>query len=166
MRKHGRKDNNHNEIVRWGEHIGFQSFDTSSLGDGFPDSLMSFQLYRSFFVNDLWEIKDGKGKKLTEAEQVFFASWRGPRTVIRSLDDVTARREYWLAVGAALSTCGPLKELLAAGEVSFAQTQIEQMQAERAQAEHAASPPARRRSGKPAYGRRRAATAQVASSIP
>lgn len=121
------KDANHNAIVRWAQELGFIARDTSRLGDGFPDSLMGFQLYRSLWVNDLWEIKDGKKGKLTPDEEVFFAEWRGPKAIIRDFDDVVKRRDYWMQIAQALATCGPLHALLTESEPSYAAIQAAQL---------------------------------------
>jgi hypothetical protein len=37
--------------------------------------------------------------KLREGQSKFFEMWPGPKCVIRSLDDVQARREFWLKEG-------------------------------------------------------------------
>lgn len=115
-----KKDNNHNAIVRWALELGFEAHDTSRLGDGFPDAVMGFQLFRDLWVNDLWEIKDGKRGTLTEDEREFFERWRGPKTVIRSFEDVQARREYWMQIAQALATCEPLKQVLMSKEKRYA----------------------------------------------
>ena len=116
-----KKDNNHNDIVAWALEIGFMARDTSRLGDGFPDSVMAFRVYREFWVNDLWEIKDGKKGTLTEDEREFFDSWPGPKVVIRTFDDVTARRDYWLKFGEAVAQSEPLRQLLISQERSYAE---------------------------------------------
>lgn len=99
MSKYGRrKDKNHNAITSYALEIGFVPYDTSRVGDGFPDSLMAFRIVGDFWITDLWEIKDGKNG-LTPDEHEFFETYPGPKCIIKNHDDALKRREYWLQVG-------------------------------------------------------------------
>lgn len=91
-----RKDNNHNDITAIAGACGFIVCDTSAFGNDFPDMLTAFEVMPDVWVNDLWEIKTVKGK-LREGQKKFFATWPGPKCVIRTDDDVKARREWWLS---------------------------------------------------------------------
>jgi hypothetical protein len=87
MRKYGRRDDNHTDIVGTFRAIGFSVLDTANLGGGAPDIMVSNRL-------NTWaiEIKDGKkppsARKLTEAEQTFKDTWQGKFAIITSVDDV------------------------------------------------------------------------------
>jgi hypothetical protein len=88
MRRAGRRDDNHREIVLALRDIpGLSVADTANLGDGFPDLVIG---YRG--VNLLVEIKDGSKvpskQKLTESEQKFHNGWNGQVCVALTVDDV------------------------------------------------------------------------------
>jgi hypothetical protein len=89
MRKYGRRDDNHTDIVGTFRAIGFSVLDTASLGGGAPDVMVSNHL-------NTWaiEIKDGtkppSARKLTKAEETFRDTWQGRYAIIESVDDVLA----------------------------------------------------------------------------
>jgi Holliday junction resolvase len=89
MRKYGRRDDNHTDIVGTFRAIGFSVLDTASLGGGAPDIIVSNHL-------NTWaiEIKDGdkspSKRKLREAQKKFRATWQGKYAIIESVDDVLA----------------------------------------------------------------------------
>lgn len=56
-------------------------FDLSAVGDGMTDIIVGVRS-----VNILLEIKTDDGE-LTEAQEVFHATWRGQLAVVRSLDE-------------------------------------------------------------------------------
>lgn len=96
MRKRARKDDNHNEIANTFITCGFSVHDTSQLGGGFPDIVVSND--RATF---LVEIKDGKKprskQKLTTDEELFHTLWRGKLFVINSTEqalDIINNRRY------------------------------------------------------------------------
>ena len=90
-----RKDANQNDITAMAGACGFIVLDCSRFGDNFPDVIVAFEVSPSVWRVDMWEIKTAKNK-LREGQKRFFATWPGPKCVIRSDDDVRARREYWL----------------------------------------------------------------------
>jgi len=88
MRRAARKDDNQREIERAFQRCGFQVFDTSRLGNGFPDLVV----YRKSHGVILAEIKDGakppSARKLTPDEVAF--AQRFPVALIESVADVEA----------------------------------------------------------------------------
>ena len=84
MRKHGRKDGNHDEIVAAMRRVGCFVQSLASIGDGCPDLLVADD--DSYF---LIEVKGPKGK-LTEDQVAFIADWRGVVHIARTVDDALA----------------------------------------------------------------------------
>jgi len=86
MRAIKRKDANHREIISQLRQIGCSVFDTSNLGEGFPDIVVGFR-----GKNYLFEIKDGSKppsqRKLREKQIKFLNDWRGEVYVIENLED-------------------------------------------------------------------------------
>lgn len=84
MRTHGRRDHNHQAIVRVLRDYRGSVLDLADVGGGAPDLLVGFR-----GVNFLIEVKnidqDPNKQKLTPAQELFVASWRGaPVHVIKS----------------------------------------------------------------------------------
>lgn len=80
MRRRARTDRNHAEIVQALRQVGWHVFDTSRLGNGFPDLV----IHRGGPVR-LVELKD-KGGALTAAQELFIKTgW--PVTILRSVDE-------------------------------------------------------------------------------
>ena len=69
MKQHGRKDNNHDEIVDALRRVGASVQSLASVGDGCPDVLVAFRGWH------VLEIKDGSkppsARKLTDAEEAW-----------------------------------------------------------------------------------------------
>lgn len=88
MRRAARTDANHAEILQAFRDCGFQVFDTSRLGGGFPDCVV----HRNTHGVVLVEIKDGakppSARKLTPDEDEF--AQRFPVDIVTSVDDVLA----------------------------------------------------------------------------
>lgn len=86
MRKHGRTDSNQQEIIDVLRQCGCSVFDTSALGDGFPDLVVG-----RHGCNFLLEVKDGNKspsrRRLTPAEEAFREAWRGTVYVVESVED-------------------------------------------------------------------------------
>lgn len=79
MRKFGRKDANHNPLVKFAEAFGASVLDLSPVGDGCPDILLGLH-GKTFLV----EFKTLAGA-LTPDQQTFIATWCGsPVHVIRT----------------------------------------------------------------------------------
>jgi hypothetical protein len=76
MHKHGKKDSNHNECMKAASEIGASVFDTSSMGDGFPDFVAGFRN-----KNFLFEVKRPKAKP-TDAEYKFYRNWNGQYNIV------------------------------------------------------------------------------------
>ena len=87
MRKHGRRDANHTDIVGTFRACGCSVLDCADLGDGKPDLVVA-TASACFVV----EVKDGtkppSARKLTTKEQQFKDNWKGLYFVIESVDDV------------------------------------------------------------------------------
>ena len=89
MRRAARVDDNHAEIIRALLAVGATVVDTSAVGAGCPDLLVG---YRG--VNFLIEIKDGakpkSARQLTQAQESWFALWRGRAAVVIDVDEALA----------------------------------------------------------------------------
>lgn len=88
-RRAARVDRNQAEIVRAFRTLGCDVILTHTLGEGRPDCFAAVPGY------GVWvEIKDGSkppsAQKLTPDELRFHQSFRGPLTVVRSVDDVVS----------------------------------------------------------------------------
>jgi len=83
MKKHGRKDVNQKQLETVFKAYGFTTYDTSSLGDGFPDFIAGKDSN-----NYLIEVKDGSKppskQRLTPMEERFHRTWRGNVHVLNS----------------------------------------------------------------------------------
>ena len=81
-----RKDANHNPVQEHLEKLGWSVADTSALGYGFPDLVVS----RPGFTVVI-EIKDGSkcpsDRKLTPAEETFKKNWTGPYVLALDPED-------------------------------------------------------------------------------
>lgn len=82
MRKYGKIDTNHSEIVAALRACGWLVLSLASMGHGIPDLL----IYRAGKYL-LAEVKHGKGK-LTSDQVDFHAVW--PVVILRTVDDVLA----------------------------------------------------------------------------
>lgn len=81
MRRAARVDANHKEIADGLRAIGRSVLDLARLGQNAPDLLVG-----NGVTNILVEVKTAKGK-LSEGQKNFFEWWRGPRAVVRTLDE-------------------------------------------------------------------------------
>ena len=85
MRKHGRKDNNHDEIVDALRRVGASVQSLASVGDGCPDALVAFRGWH------VLEIKDGSkppsARTLTPDQDTWHVIWEGQVAIATSLDD-------------------------------------------------------------------------------
>ena len=79
-----RRDANHRELVAAFEQLGWRTLDTSQIGDGAPDLVVS-RGGRTVAV----ELKMPKGK-VRPSQADWLASWGGETAVVRSLADVAA----------------------------------------------------------------------------
>ena len=87
MRRHGRVDANHAEIVRALRQVGASVQSLADIGKGCPDLLVGFR-----GDTFLLEIKDGSkppsARVLTPDEGAWLACWRGsPYHVVSSVDE-------------------------------------------------------------------------------
>lgn len=89
-----RVDANHGEIIKAFRKLGFAVFDTSSIGNGFGDCVISRQMKTAVI-----EIKDGEkppsARELTPAEKKFRAGWNGIYFIVESLKDVERIANDW-----------------------------------------------------------------------
>lgn len=86
MRKFGKLDANHNEIVDALRNCGATVVSLASVGNGVPDLLVGFNGRTC-----LLEIKDGSkppsGQSLTDAQLDFISKWRGSSiAIVNSVD--------------------------------------------------------------------------------
>jgi len=84
MRKHGKVDNNHSQIVESLRAIGASVQSLASVGSGCVDVLAGFR-----GVNYLIEIKTVKGT-WTDAELDWHMNWHGQVAVARTVDEAIA----------------------------------------------------------------------------
>lgn len=77
-----KRDSNHAEIARTFEQLGCSVFDTSAMGDGFPDLVVGL-----VGLSLLIEIKTPDGK-LTPAQESLIERWRAPIYVVGNVEDV------------------------------------------------------------------------------
>jgi hypothetical protein len=83
MRKHGRRDINHEPIIKWYRDLGCSVADTADLGLGLPDAFVGCA-----GVCDPVEIKSMEGE-LTPLQKTFIAAWRGAAVrIVRNQTDV------------------------------------------------------------------------------
>jgi Holliday junction resolvase len=85
LRKYGRCDDNHSDIVKALRQAGCSVVSLAAVGDGVPDILVG----REGGKNYLLEIKDGtkppSGKKLTQQQRYFFSIWKGHAAVVNDV---------------------------------------------------------------------------------
>jgi len=81
MRFAARVDANHKEIADGLREAGRSVLSLHRLGQDAPDLLVG-----NGDTNVLLEVKTSKGK-LSDGQREFFESWRGPKAVVRSLDE-------------------------------------------------------------------------------
>jgi hypothetical protein len=81
MRRAARVDANHKEIADGLRAIGRSVLSLHRLGQDAPDLLVGNGDH-----NILVEVKTAKGK-LSDGQKAFFEWWRGPRAVVRSLEE-------------------------------------------------------------------------------
>ena len=87
MRKYGKIDANHTEIISVLRKAGYSVLSLAAVGNGCPDILVG----RSGSANILMEIKDGgkppSKRKLTSDQRAFFATWQGQATVVKNVEE-------------------------------------------------------------------------------
>jgi Holliday junction resolvase len=81
LRRFGKVDANHAEIVKALRKAGCSVLSLAAIGDGAPDVLVGYK-----GKNVLFEIKRAKGK-LNDQQQEFKREWRGELCVVRSVDE-------------------------------------------------------------------------------
>ena len=88
MKRYGKRDGNHKQIVRELRDIlgSCAVFDTADMGGGFPDIVVGWQ-----GATFLLEIKDPdrppSKRKLTPDEESFFDCWPGHKAVILTTEE-------------------------------------------------------------------------------
>ena len=81
MRYAARVDSNHKEIADGLRERGYSVLSLARLGFDAPDLLVGTGTH-----NVLLEVK-AKGGKLSPGQKEFFALWRGPKGVVRSIEE-------------------------------------------------------------------------------
>jgi hypothetical protein len=83
MRKYGKRDRNHSDVVARYRELGASVLDLGDVGKGAPDLCVGID-----GISDLVEIKFEKGT-LTDDQQIFHAAWKGsPVVIVRTHTDV------------------------------------------------------------------------------
>ena len=81
--KYGRRDSNHQQILKWYRDLGCTTADTADLGLGLPDAFVG-----AAGVTDPIEIKSEDGK-LRPMQETFIHAWRGSCVrIVRSQAEV------------------------------------------------------------------------------
>lgn len=81
MRRYGKVDANHSQVVAALRKLGCSVQSLADIGKGCPDLLVGYH-----GRNYAFEVKHGKGK-LTPDEERWAASWRGQVHTIRSFEE-------------------------------------------------------------------------------
>lgn len=84
MRKHGRVDQNHKDVVAAFRALGAEVISLADLGGGVPDLLVGLD-GASYLV----EVKQPRGT-LRPDQEAFMEIWPAPVSVVRDVDDVIA----------------------------------------------------------------------------
>lgn len=94
MRRAAKTDANHKTIVAAFRAMGCSVQSLAAVGKGVPDLLVAFA-----GLNFLVEIKDGRkvksARKQTPAQVVWASTWRAPRHLVESVEDVRRLMEAW-----------------------------------------------------------------------
>ena len=94
MRRAAAVDANQMAIIRALRKAGVSVQPLHTVGQGCPDIIAGFR-----GVNYLLELKDGSKppseRRLTEAQKVWHANWRGQVSICESLDDVATLVNVW-----------------------------------------------------------------------
>ena len=85
MRRHGRRDRNHGDIVAMARQCGATVVDLGDVGGDCPDLLIGHK-----GRNLLVEVKDGArpGAKLEPGQQTFRETWHGQHAVVTCTDEL------------------------------------------------------------------------------
>jgi len=90
VRKYGKVDDNHSGVVSALRQAGCAVISLASVGQGCPDLLVSRNGSQGG-INVLMEVKDGSKspskRKLTDDQRKFFATWKGPCFVVKSVEE-------------------------------------------------------------------------------
>ena len=94
MRRAAKVDANHRTIVAAFKALGCTVQSLAAVGKGVPDLLVAFAN-----LNHLVEIKDGRkvksARKQTPAQVVWASTWRAPRHLVESVEDVQRLVNAW-----------------------------------------------------------------------
>lgn len=94
MRRAAKVDGNHRTIVAAFKSLGCAVQSLAAVGKGVPDLLVAFA-----GLNHLVEIKDGRrvksARKQTPAQVVWVSTWRAPRHLVESMEDVQRLVGVW-----------------------------------------------------------------------
>lgn len=83
--RYGKRDANHNDVVRWYRQLGCSVAETQDAGLGVPDLFVG-----CCGMTDPVEIKTAEGK-LEPSQQTFVLAWRGSVVaIVRTEDEVIA----------------------------------------------------------------------------
>lgn len=94
MRRAAKVDGNHAVIVQAFRALGCTVQSLAAVGKGVPDLLVAFA-----GLNHLVEIKDGSKRKsqrqFTKSQVVWASTWRAPRHLVESVEDVHRLVRAW-----------------------------------------------------------------------
>ena len=99
MRRAAKVDGNHRLVVAAFKALGCSVQSLAAVGKGVPDLLVGFA-----GLNHLVEVKDGRkvksARKQTPLQVVWASTWRAPRHLVESVDDVQRLVKAWRFVPA------------------------------------------------------------------
>ena len=78
--RHAKVDRDHAALLTVARQLGWSAASTAAVGAGFPDAVLAHRAGALLLV----EFKTGKRGRLTPAQTLFWASWRGPIAMVRS----------------------------------------------------------------------------------
>ncbi len=86
MRRCGKKDANHKEIVDALRAVGASILDTSALGSGMPDLVVGYR--QENFLIEIKNPKNKYGRKgLNDLQKEWVAKWSAPVHVVRNINE-------------------------------------------------------------------------------
>ena len=96
MRKIARTDRNHQDVIKALRSVGCSVLSLHQVGSGCPDLLVARN-----GKTCLMEVKDGElppsGRRLTQDEAEFFATWKGECHVVDSVNDAVSIVTEWFS---------------------------------------------------------------------
>jgi len=87
VRRRARKDENQNPIVGALAQAGIQAFDTSAVGNGFPDLVLGFR-GKNYLIEVKNPTKPKADRQLTDDQKKFHGKWHGQVDKVETIDEI------------------------------------------------------------------------------